>query len=32
MGDDLRMQIYRNFSRRETEELLEIWRTNDRYE
>ena len=32
MSDDLRKQIYLNFRRRETEELLEIWRTNDRYE
>jgi hypothetical protein len=32
MNDDLRSQTYLNFSRRETEELLEIWRTHDRYE
>jgi hypothetical protein len=32
MSDDLRKQIYLNFSQCETEELLEIWRANDRYE
>ncbi len=32
MTDDLRKQIYLNFSQSETEELLEIWSTNDRYE
>ena len=32
MSDDLRRQIYLNFSQRETEELLEVWRTNDHYE
>lgn len=32
MSDDLRRQIYLNFSQRETEELLEIWRTNDHHE
>ena len=32
MSDDLRKQIYLNFRQRETEDLLEIWRTHDRYE
>jgi len=32
MGDGLRKQIYRNFSQRKTEDLLEIWRTHDHYE
>jgi hypothetical protein len=32
MSDDLREQIYLNFSQHETEELLEIWRTHDRNE
>ena len=32
MSDDFREQIYRNFSQRQAEELLEIWRANDRYE
>jgi hypothetical protein len=32
MSDRLRREIYGNYSKRETEALLEIWRTNDRYE
>ena len=32
MSDDLREQIYLNFRQRETEDLLEIWRTHDRHE
>jgi hypothetical protein len=30
MSDDLRQTIYLNFSQRDTEELLEIWRAHDR--
>jgi hypothetical protein len=32
MSDDLRKQIYLNFSQRDTDDLLDIWRTHDRYE
>ncbi len=32
MSADLRAEIRLNFSQRETEELLEIWRANNRYE
>ena len=32
MSDVLRGQIYRNFKSKETDELLEIWKTNDRVE
>ena len=32
MSDDLRKTIYVNFSQHDTGDLLEIWRTNDRYE
>jgi len=30
MGDDLRQQIYKNFSLKGTDELIEIWKTNNR--
>lgn len=32
MSDDLRGQIYRNLESKETDELLEIWKTNDHVE
>lgn len=32
MSDNLRKAIYLNFSQRDTDDLLEIWRTSDRYE
>lgn len=32
MNTDLRDQIYRNFKSKDTEELLDIWETNDRQE
>lgn len=32
MSDDLRGQIYRNLESKETDELLEFWKTNDRVE
>jgi hypothetical protein len=32
MSDELREQIYNNMNLKETEELLEIWQTNDRVE
>ena len=32
MTDELRKQIYENLDLKETEELVEIWRTNDRVE
>ena len=32
MSDDLRDQIYSNLNMRDTDELLEIWQSNNRYE
>ncbi len=32
MSDDLRDQIYNNMNMRDTDELLDIWQTNNRYE
>ena len=32
MNHELRDQIYNNMNLRETDELLEIWQTNDRVE
>jgi len=32
MSDDLRIQIFRNLDLKETDELLDIWKTNDRVE
>ena len=32
MSDDFRKQLYRNFNQRATDELIEIWQTNNRAE
>jgi hypothetical protein len=32
MSEDFRKQLYRNFNQKPTEELIEIWQTNDRLE
>ncbi len=32
MSDDLRKQIFDNLSQKETDELVDIWKTNDRVE
>src|SRR5262249_48881813 len=32
MSDELRDQIYNNMNMKDTDELLEIWQTNNRYE